>query len=907
MNPIRDITDVKSGAVLYHSAFGFAKVEGLDSQWVHLDWEGQADSLPSRVGHEVVLRVYALCPEDGFFHRALHEPDALQRLLQENPGEGLALMLADLHGPQREQDLKEWIVGRGLMNPGAFQHWWESVRPSLVEDTRFFSGADGVALRPADAVDGPRIRLENPLLTPGRRLDLALASREELDDDFFFQQVLLAWRTGGTQVRDLALAALRERDPDDIVEGLLEAGTPAIEALIHGLRHGGWDPRGLRSELHSGMLALVLDGLERGGTLDEEGRLAATLARWRPRSADDEPAFDDPLSEPTGIHERIDLAELESALREDVDDTSEIEDADDEAAADVPSGDLPSGEASLDDRPDPSEHVVKVLSSQASHTDGRRLLRATFAALPPRRAQALALDLLETSLQGPDPQASQWMGGEILAFGLVDENDMASRLDEERPQIAQWFREEYVGVQTVKEGPPEYEDPTDEAPSTAEIELSDVLKQPIPLAKLPPRSGASLLGLGLAMGRALAAHHKDSRVVNPTANSVMVLPDESMTIEPGPAEAPGCPRPATEPPSLASDVFAASVLLLEALLGRRWPATVHPSRAVPYLRSAVPMLPLSSLAALDAGLHPDPTQRPQDGLDWLARWQTSAVTEESRGYAARNATARLSIGYDTHVGRMKILMTQTNQDCLFIGSRGPVSLLVVCDGISTANAGSGDVASSIACHVIANLWEQRLSRLESAGPAELKEFLDQALQMANTAVCEAALRFAGGNLDGRVPMGTTCTVAVVHGNWVSLAWLGDSRAYLVGPYGASLVTADENQAGERLRAWHLSFLEEWDPAGFALVGYLGHFDELVRPEALSAHHVAFTMLPGERLLICSDGVTDYVSETHPEVSSILAKIVMDLDPEEACRQLVALANRGGGGDNATSLIAQLWG
>ena len=521
MNPIRDITDVKPGAVLYHSAFGFAKVEHLDSQWVHLDWEGQTDTLPGRVGHEVVLRVYALCPRDGFFHRALQRPEELQQLLQENPGEGLALMLSDLHGPQREQDLREWIVGRDLMNAAAFQHWWESVRPSLIEDPRFFSDVDGVALRPADAVDGPRIRLENPLLSPGRRLDLALASRDELDEDFFLTHVLLAWRTGGTQVKDLALAAARDRSPDELIEALLEQGPAAIEALIHGVRHGGWDPRALRSEVHAALLSLVLDGLERGGTLDEEGRLAATLARWRSPGANDgeDELLDlDPFYEQTGLHERIDIAEIETAIREDV-----------EARTLTEGGEVKLVEPPPPTSPEPSEHVVRVLAQQASHPDGRRLLRATFAALPPRRAQALALDLLQASLEGVDTHASQWMGGEILAFGLVDENDMASSLDEERPEIARWFRESFVGVHTGKEGPPQYEDPTDEAPVTAEVELSDVLKQPIPLAKLPPRSGASLIGLGLAMGRALAAHHKDGQVVNPTSSTVLVLPDESMT------------------------------------------------------------------------------------------------------------------------------------------------------------------------------------------------------------------------------------------------------------------------------------------------------------------------------------------------------------------------------------------
>jgi PPM family protein phosphatase len=173
-------------------------------------------------------------------------------------------------------------------------------------------------------------------------------------------------------------------------------------------------------------------------------------------------------------------------------------------------------------------------------------------------------------------------------------------------------------------------------------------------------------------------------------------------------------------------------------------------------------------------------------------------------------------------------------------------------------------------------------------------------------VCEAAMRFAGGDLDGRVPMGTTCTVAVVHGNWVCLAWLGDSRSYLVGPYGGSLLTADENQACERLRAWHLGHLDAWDPSGFALVGYLGHFNEFLRPEPLPPNHVSFTLLPGESLVICSDGVTDYVGETHAEVASALAENLTGYDPDEGCRRMVSLANRGGGGDNATILVARLW-
>ncbi|MCA9491774.1 MAG: protein phosphatase 2C domain-containing protein [Myxococcales bacterium] len=833
MTPIRDIADLRPGAVLYHSAFGFARVTAVDPDWVVLAWEGGGDNLPARVPHDVILRVYALCAAEGFFHRATHDREGIRSLLVEHPTDGLALLLGDLHGPQRESDLRDWLVGRGLFTEAAFPHWWKGVQPVIGEDVRFQVDNDAVLLRTGNTTDTPTARLENPLLAPGRRLDLALEHRETLEPDFYFAQVLLAWRTGGTQVKDLALAALKHEPAQRILADLLVMGTDAIEAIIHGIRRAGWEPDQVDEATHRALVGLVLRGLDEGGPLDAEGRLAATLARW------------------------------------------------------------------------PSPGVVDALHEAAISADGKRLLRAAFGALPPRRAELLALELLERSLETGDQESAQWLGGEALGFALVDPAEMADRIETEQPALAKWFKTAFRGVED-RPGLAEYDDSTDETLHTAEIDLSDIVSQPMPIGKLPARSGASLLGLGLAMARALSVHHKEGRVVNPTAFSVKVLPNETMEAEPSEDHA-SCPRPLLEPESTAADVYAASVLLLEALIGKPWPRNLPANRALPYLRTCIPLLPPSALAALDSGLHPDPMRRPQDGLAWLARWQTAAVAEENRSYASRNPTARLHVGYDSHIGKMKLLLTQTNQDCMTIACKGPLSLLCVCDGISTANAGSGDVASSIACHVIANLWEQALPRLVSAGPGEIRDFLDRALRTANTAVCEAALRFAGGNLDGRVPMGTTCTIAVVHGNWVSLAWLGDSRCYLVGPYGASIVTADENQAGERLRAWHLGFLDLWDPAGFALVGYLGHFNDDMRPEALSAHHTSFTLLPGESLMIGSDGITDYVGETHPEVASVVWDVVGGTsDPEDAARRMVGLANKGGGGDNCTCVVARLW-
>ncbi|MGK0347445.1 MAG: serine/threonine protein phosphatase PrpC, partial [Myxococcota bacterium] len=221
----------------------------------------------------------------------------------------------------------------------------------------------------------------------------------------------------------------------------------------------------------------------------------------------------------------------------------------------------------------------------------------------------------------------------------------------------------------------------------------------------------------------------------------------------------------------------------------------------------------------------------------------------------------------------------------------------------TATAGSGDVASGITVQVVANLWEQALPRLREAPGSEIQDFMSRALRVANQAVCEAALRFAGGRLDGQVPMGTTCVMAVTRGADVWLCWLGDSRAYLIGQGQASLLSADQNQAGDRLRAWQAGIDPKWDPAGFALVGYIGHFNDWGRPEALPPSQFQTRLLPGERLLLCSDGVSDYVAENHPAVAECLGRASALGTCDEISRRLIRLANEAGGGDNCSVVIA----
>ena len=89
------------------------------------------------------------------------------------------------------------------------------------------------------------------------------------------------------------------------------------------------------------------------------------------------------------------------------------------------------------------------------------------------------------------------------------------------------------------------------------------------------------------------------------------------------------------------------------------------------------------------------------------------------------------------------------------------------------------------------------------------------------------------------------------------------------------------------------------------MGYIGHFDETFVSVPLQPAIVHLTLLPGERLVICSDGVTDYASGHHPETGRLIEKAARRRSCDEVARGLVELANRGGGGDNATAIVVSL--
>jgi protein phosphatase len=225
----------------------------------------------------------------------------------------------------------------------------------------------------------------------------------------------------------------------------------------------------------------------------------------------------------------------------------------------------------------------------------------------------------------------------------------------------------------------------------------------------------------------------------------------------------------------------------------------------------------------------------------------------------------------------------------FGGERG--HLFLVADGMG--GAGAGDQASALAVVAIEHFTLNTLKWFfDSNGPDAqrvLKQF-QTALRQADARILEKAAEHP--ELHG---MGTTVTMAFHLDSQLCVVHVGDSRAYLYGDGELCQLTHDDTLMAEMVRQGALQPEQvAHHRLRHVITNVVGGTEAVVNVEA----H-ALEVHAGDRLLLCSDGLTEMVSDD--AIAAILGAVV---DPEAACTKLVAQANDAGGPDNITVLIAR---
>lgn len=212
------------------------------------------------------------------------------------------------------------------------------------------------------------------------------------------------------------------------------------------------------------------------------------------------------------------------------------------------------------------------------------------------------------------------------------------------------------------------------------------------------------------------------------------------------------------------------------------------------------------------------------------------------------------------------------------------SILAVCDGMGGAK--SGALASLIAMEA----YLDRLHRLILAGNKHfdlLPQWMREACNAANAAVYER-----GTNPD-HAGMGTTLVSAVVFGRHAVILNVGDSRAYLIRGRKILRITQDHSVVEELLAQGTITEAEAAVHPNRNLITRAVGVEPAVEADVFTQR-----LRRGDRLLLCSDGLSNTLTE-----AELVSYMRCSRSPELVCQALIDLAIEKGARDNVTAAVA----
>jgi len=227
----------------------------------------------------------------------------------------------------------------------------------------------------------------------------------------------------------------------------------------------------------------------------------------------------------------------------------------------------------------------------------------------------------------------------------------------------------------------------------------------------------------------------------------------------------------------------------------------------------------------------------------------------------------------THVGKVR----KVNEDSIL--SMPDHAVWVVSDGMGGHEA--GDYASRAVVDAIAMIEPD----LE---PREMIRALRAAILRAHEVIADEAAERGGGTIGA-----TVVTLVLTNGHFASF-WAGDSRLYRLRDSQIEMLTTDHSVVAELVVAGQMTWDEaEMHPQSNAITRAVGVGQDL------ELEKIRGDTMPGDRFLLCSDGLTKYAT------FEVLRRALVGVGIETVVDKLLQIALDGGGGDNISIIVVDV--
>jgi len=214
------------------------------------------------------------------------------------------------------------------------------------------------------------------------------------------------------------------------------------------------------------------------------------------------------------------------------------------------------------------------------------------------------------------------------------------------------------------------------------------------------------------------------------------------------------------------------------------------------------------------------------------------------------------------------------------------SLFIVADGMGGHKA--GDIASKLAVETIYQVLRES-KHSDDLRFEQISHYLNDSIQKANSKIFEE-----GKKNPGQAGMGTTVVVTWIKNDNATIAYVGDSRAYLLRKNNLRQITSDHTLVNDYLTKGLLQLNEvDHHPLRHVLSRAVGP------QEQVEADILCVPLQPGDILLLCTDGLSNMLSKDKMEDILISPESI-----ETKTQRLINQALDSGGSDNVTAMLIQ---